>query len=130
MGVRIKQKFIGGGQAGKWEKGGEPIYSKNRKAGLRAIRFPDLRHSYASWLIGNGESLAYVRDQLGHHSIQITVDLYGHLVPGANREAVNRLAAMIENAPPARQEQKRGQAESPNPSFSLVGHEGLEPSTS
>jgi integrase len=62
-----------------------------RKAGLRKIRFHDLRHSFASWLIANKESLAYVRDQLGHHSIQITVDLYGHLVPGANRDAVNRL---------------------------------------
>lgn len=62
-----------------------------RKAGLRKIRFHDLRHSYASWLIANKESIAYVRDQLGHHSIQITVDLYGHLVPGENREAVNRL---------------------------------------
>lgn len=61
------------------------------KAGIRRIRFHDLRHSFASWLIANGESLAYVRDQLGHHSIQITVDLYGHLVPGENREAVNRL---------------------------------------
>jgi integrase len=52
-----------------------------------------MRHSYATWLIQNKESLAYVRDQLGHHSIQITVDLYGHLVPGENREAVNRLDA-------------------------------------
>jgi hypothetical protein len=26
-----------------------------------------------------------------HHSIQVTVDIYGHLVPGANRAAVNRL---------------------------------------
>ena len=64
-----------------------------RKAKIRQILFHDLRHSYASWLIGNKESLAYVRDQLGHSSIQITVDLYGHLVPGENREAVNRLDA-------------------------------------
>jgi integrase len=64
-----------------------------RKAKIRKIRFHDLRHSYASWLIQNKESLAYVRDQLGHSSIQITVDLYGHLVPGENREAVNRLDA-------------------------------------
>jgi hypothetical protein len=41
----------------------------------------------------NGESLAYVRDQLGHSSIQVTVDIYGHLVPGANRAAVDRLDA-------------------------------------
>ena len=34
-----------------------------------------------------------MKDQLGHHSIQVTVDLYGHLVPGANRDAVDRLAA-------------------------------------
>jgi len=64
-----------------------------RKAKLRKIRFHDLRHSYASWLIANKESLAYVRDQLGHHSMQITVDLYGHLIPGENRQAVNRLDA-------------------------------------
>src|SRR5258705_13336687 len=33
------------------------------------------------------------KDQLGHSSIKVTVDLYGHLVPGANRSAVDRLAA-------------------------------------
>lgn len=61
------------------------------KSGLRRIRIHDLRHTFASLLIQNGESLAYVRDQLGHSSIQITVDTYGHLVPGANREAVAKL---------------------------------------
>jgi len=38
-----------------------------------------------------GESLAYVKDQLGHSSISMTVDVYGHLVPGANRAAMDRL---------------------------------------
>jgi integrase len=61
------------------------------KAGLRRIRFHDLRHTFASLLIQNRESLAYVRDQLGHASIQLTVDTYGHLVPGANRQAVDWL---------------------------------------
>jgi integrase len=45
-------------------------------------------------LIQNGESLAYVKDQLGHSSIKMTVDVYGHLVPGANRAAVNRLPSL------------------------------------
>jgi integrase len=62
-------------------------------AKLRRIRFHDLRHTFASLLIGNGEPLAYVKDQLGHSSIRVTVDVYGHLVPGANRQAVNRLPA-------------------------------------
>jgi integrase len=49
-----------------------------------------LRHTFASLLIQNGESLAYIRDQLGHSSIKITVDTYGHLVPGANKKAVDK----------------------------------------
>jgi integrase len=61
------------------------------KAGLRKTRIHDLRHTYASLLIQQGESLAYVRDQLGHHSIKVTVDTYGHLVPGENRKAVDKL---------------------------------------
>jgi integrase len=61
------------------------------KAGLRHVRIHDLRHTYASLLIQNGESLVYVQKQLGHSSIQVTVDVYGHLIPGANRAAVDRL---------------------------------------
>ncbi|MGH7961840.1 MAG: tyrosine-type recombinase/integrase [Candidatus Binatia bacterium] len=61
------------------------------KAGLRYVRLHDLRHTFASHLIQNSESLAYVKDQMGHSSIQITVDTYGHLVPGGNRAAVDRL---------------------------------------
>ena len=51
----------------------------------------DLRHTYTSLLIQAGESLAYVRDQLGHYSIKVTVDTYGHLVPGGNKDAVDKL---------------------------------------
>jgi integrase len=65
-----------------------------KSAGLRRIRFHDLRHRYASLFIQNGESLAYVKDQLGHSSIKMTVDVDGHLVPGANRQTVNRLPGL------------------------------------
>ena len=40
--------------------------------------------------------LPYVTDQLGHASISMTVDVYGHLVPGANRAAMDRLPT-VEN---------------------------------
>jgi integrase len=63
-----------------------------KKAKLRRVRFHDLRHSYCSTLLQMGESIVYVKDQLGHSSIQLTVDTYGHLVPGYNRQAANRLA--------------------------------------
>jgi Phage integrase family len=61
------------------------------KAELRKIRIHDLRHTFASLLLQHGESVVYVKEQLGHSSIQITVDTYGHLIPGANRAAVDRL---------------------------------------
>jgi integrase len=60
-------------------------------AGIRRVRFHDLRHSFASLLLQNGESLTYVKEQMGHSSINVTVDIYGHLVPGGNRQAVDRL---------------------------------------
>lgn len=62
-------------------------------AKLRDIRLHDLRHTFASLLIQNGEPLTYVKEQMGHSSIQVTVDVYGHLVPSANRAAVDKLDA-------------------------------------
>ena len=54
------------------------------KSGIRKIRLHDLRHSFGSLLIQAGASLTYVKEQMGHSSIQVTVDTYGHLIPGAN----------------------------------------------
>ena len=51
------------------------------------MRFHDLRHFFASMLIAQGESPKYVCDQLGHSSVQITFDVYGHLFPQAKAEA-------------------------------------------
>jgi integrase len=62
-----------------------------RRSGVTYHKPHALRHTYAYLLIQNGESLAYVRDQLGHSSIKRTVDTYGHLVPGANKAAVDKL---------------------------------------
>ena len=67
------------------------FYKTLAKADLRRVRFHDLRHTFASLLLQQGESPAYVKEQMGHSSIQVTVDIYGHLIPGANRQAVDRL---------------------------------------
>jgi integrase len=50
-----------------------------------------LRHTFASLLLQQGESPAYVQRQLGHASIQLTVDTYGRWLPAGNKAAVNRL---------------------------------------
>ncbi|NLV25385.1 MAG: site-specific integrase [Deltaproteobacteria bacterium] len=46
-----------------------------KKAGIRRMRFHDLRHTFASQLLTNGESPVYVKEQMGHSSIQMTVDI-------------------------------------------------------
>ena len=65
----------------------EKLYSEGKKAEIRKVRFHDLRHFFASMLIAQGESPKYVSDQLGHSSVQITFDIYGHLLPQAKAEA-------------------------------------------
>ena len=37
---------------------------------------------------------------MGHHSIRVTVDTYGHLVPGGNKAAVDRLDSLINQTKP------------------------------
>jgi integrase len=67
------------------------------KAGIRKIRLHDLRHTFGSVLFQRGATLTYVKEQLGHASIQTTIDIYGHLVPGADVSFVDRLDAAPSN---------------------------------
>ena len=53
------------------------------------MRIHDIRHTYASLLLSQGESPVYVKEQLGHQSIQITVN-GRHFIPSGNRGTVNR----------------------------------------
>lgn len=55
-----------------------------RKAGLEGLRIHDLRHSHAAWLISAGVPLTAIQHRLGHSSIAITSDLYGHLLPAVD----------------------------------------------
>jgi len=66
----------------------KPLLSHAR---LRRIRFHDLRHTFGSLLIQAGAPLTYVKEQMGHSSIKITVDIYGHLIPGADVAHIDRL---------------------------------------
>jgi hypothetical protein len=50
-----------------------------------------LRHSFESLLLQQGLSPAYVQRQLGHASIQLTVDTYGKWLPMGNKAAVDAL---------------------------------------
>jgi len=68
-------------------------YRVLRRAGLRAVRLHDLRHTLATLLLETGTPIAFVQGQLGHSSIQMTVDRYGHIRPEVRREAGDQLAS-------------------------------------
>jgi hypothetical protein len=66
-------------------------------------------HLMRVWLFKQkvqGESPAYIRDQLGHHSIKVTVDICGHLAPEGNKGAVDRLDDATRRKPGATRKDK------------------------
>jgi len=67
------------------------------RSGLPRIRFHDLRHSHAAALIAAGDvSLLAITRRMGHASISITQDLYGHLLPEADSQAAASAAALVD----------------------------------
>jgi integrase len=70
-------------------------YPTLRKAGLPRGRFHLLRHTNASLRIEAGQNIKYNQSQLGHSSIQITLDIYGHLMKPVNNEEAVKLRATL-----------------------------------
>lgn len=70
-----------------------------RKAGLRHISFHGLRHTNASLRIRAEQNVKYMSMQMGHSSIKITMDTYGHLFNDEdfNRQQVNLLQATFQS---------------------------------
>ncbi len=63
--------------------------------GIERIRWHDLRHTYASIQIDLGENPKYIQNQMGHSSIKVTLDTYGHLMKTVNKEAASRLGEVF-----------------------------------
>lgn len=59
------------------------------------IRFHDLRHTHASQLLKAGVPIKVVSERLGHATASITLDVYSHVLPGMQREAVEKLDSML-----------------------------------
>ena len=68
-------------------------------AGLpEGVRFHDSRHTYAGFLIAEGTRPKAIMERMGHRSITVALDRYGHLLPSMEEhltEALNRLGRAV-----------------------------------
>jgi integrase len=74
-----------------WRQAFEPSF---RKAGIERLRWHDLRHTFASLLIGGGANVVFVSRQLGHGSSDVTLRVYAHLFDHA--EQAQRTREMLQ----------------------------------
>jgi len=65
---------------------------------LPRIRFHDLRHAHATHMLANGIHPKVASERLGHSKIGITLDLYSHVLPGMEADAVERVDAALQAA--------------------------------
>lgn len=66
-----------------------------REVGLPTIRLHSLRHTHATLSLQAGVHVKIVSERLGHSSVVITLDTYAHAIPGLQRDAAEKVAALI-----------------------------------
>jgi hypothetical protein len=83
---------------------GRPLHPENianwfeqhtRAAGLPRIRLHDVRHSYATAALKAGISAKVLSERLGHASVAFTLQTYGHVIPGMDKDAAATVADLI-----------------------------------
>lgn len=67
-----------------------------KRSGVGHVTLHDLRHTHATLLLQAGVHPKVVQERLGHRSIEITMNLYSHVTPTMQAEAVEKLGRMLE----------------------------------
>lgn len=91
---KVSSKIVFCGETGSYINQGKFVMHWFKKAmtviGLD-YNFHCLRHTYATYLLSNGVPLKFVQEQLGHSTPQTTLNVYNHVMPNVNFEAMNLL---------------------------------------
>ncbi|MBE3585412.1 MAG: tyrosine-type recombinase/integrase [Thermoanaerobacter sp.] len=66
-----------------------------RRAKVKPIRFHDIRHTHATFLLKKGVHPKVVAERLGHASVKITLDTYSHVLPDTQQEAVKAIEGVL-----------------------------------
>ena len=100
----------------------QPIYVSQQwarliaKTSLARLRFHDLRHAHATHLLANGVHPKVASERLGHSKVGITLDLYSHVIPGMQEDAVATVDAALKTAV-----RKRDEKNGSNPVAGRIG---------
>jgi integrase len=78
-----------------WKKENDKRKEREEKVLLEPIGLHEARHTFASLLIAAGVNVKAISNYMGHSSITITLDRYGHLMPGHEAEAVEKIDAYL-----------------------------------
>ena len=68
-------------------------------AGVKRVRFHDLRHTHATLLLASGTNIKAVSARLGHSSVAFTLDVYGHVIPGMDEALADKAGDLFEQKP-------------------------------
>ena len=75
------------------------VFKPAAKRVLReTFKFHDLRHTYAAILIDQGAHPRVVMERMGHSSITVTMDCYGHLFPSEDQATIDALEQVFQQA--------------------------------
>ena len=62
---------------------------------MAAVRFHDLRHTYATLSLAGGVPIKVVSDTMGHCRASVTMDIYAHVLPSQERLAADQMDAVF-----------------------------------
>ncbi|MBI5493758.1 MAG: site-specific integrase [Deltaproteobacteria bacterium] len=106
-----RKRMLAEGHPGPWvfpDTEGNPLRKSNlvrrsfkpllKRAGLPDIRFHDLRHAAATLMLLQGVNPKVVQERLGHAQLTITLDVYGHVLPTMQADAVAKMDAFWRSA--------------------------------
>ena len=89
----------------KWHTLGQPLQMNNigqreylkiiEAAGVRWIKFHGMRHTCATLLLKAGVPVPVVSERLGHKGVEITMNIYQHVLPDMQEDAAKKLGAIL-----------------------------------
>lgn len=74
---------------------GKMFHTLLQDAGLPRLRFHDLRHSAATMLLAMGVNVKVVQELLGHSTVTMTLNIYGHVLPGQQQAAIEKMSDLF-----------------------------------